>query len=157
MLRRSLPNCMLLGKMIAKYFTSSRITYRGEQNRESFLATDKIDGASVAINKKNRRGPFFAAPDAPCVTGLWRWRENVRERNRTRLMCRQRERARGQAGKKGVRGRNTPSVAYFAWVGRSTATTFLHNPLHPRILSLSLSFTLVLLRFSVPPRFEDRA
>lgn len=56
MLRRSLPNCMSLGKMIAKYFASSRITYTGEQNRESFLATGKIDGASVAINKKKLTG-----------------------------------------------------------------------------------------------------
>lgn len=72
MLRRSLPNRMSLGEMIAKYFASPRITYTSEQNRESFLATGKIDGASVAINKKNRERPFFAAPDAPCVTGLWR-------------------------------------------------------------------------------------
>jgi len=65
----SIPNRMSFGKIITKYFASRRIC-TSKKNRKSFLVTGKIDGASVAINKKNQRRPSFAAPDAPCVTGL---------------------------------------------------------------------------------------
>jgi len=78
-----------------------------------------------------------------------------RERNRTRLMCRQREcgatgRGGGEGEERGIRCRRW---SIFAWVGRSTATTFLRNPPHPPptpaystplFLSLSLSLSLFL-------------